>query len=108
MLFLLSSLQISGNENQELRGFEGHFQREITCAVAQCMDEKLINPFTTKCCIITSRVISQIIQNAYLQGMECFKVTEKINKLHHTTEICQGQVKIQKGNGEEDTRGVKS
>lgn len=46
MLFLLSSLKINGNENQELRGFEGHFYREITCATAQCMDEKLINPFT--------------------------------------------------------------
>lgn len=75
MIFVLSSLKISGNENQELRGFESHFHREI----AQWMDKKLINPFTTKHCI-TRGMISQIIQNTYLQGMECFKVAEKINK----------------------------
>lgn len=79
MLFLLSSLKISGNENQELRGFESRFHREITCVIAQHMDEKLINPFKTKHCITTGNMISQIIQNAYLQDMECFMVT-KLNK----------------------------
>lgn len=79
MIFLLSSPKISGSENQELRGFECHFHRGMTCVIAQHTDEKLINPFTTKHCITTGSVISQIIRNAYLQDMDCFKVT-KINK----------------------------
>lgn len=41
------------------------------------MDEKQFNSFATKHWIVTSRMISQINQNTYLHGMECFKAKGK-------------------------------
>lgn len=68
------------------------------------MDEKQINSFATKHWIATGRMITQIFQNTYPQGMGCFKATGK--KRRKKTPTQKQEVKRQKGSKGEDTSAM--